>query len=117
MSYVIAAPDRLAAAAADAAGIGSSLKAAHAAAAASTTGMVAAAQDEVSAAIASLFSGYGQEYQALSTQAAAFHAQFVQALTSAGSSYAAAEAANESPLQTLQDFLPVKLADGAPTVR
>ena len=82
--------------------------------------MVAAAQDEVSVAIESLFSGYGQQYQALSTQAAAFHAQFVQALTSASSSYAAAEAANESPLQTAAsapDLFDRQVADGAPTVR
>ena len=44
MSYVIAAPDMLAAAAADVAGIGSSLSAANAAAAAPTTGVLAAAE-------------------------------------------------------------------------
>jgi hypothetical protein len=79
MSYLIAAPDMLAAAAADAAGIGSSLSEANAAAAASTTKVIAAGGDEVSAAIASLFSGHGQQFQALSAQAAAFHSQFVQA--------------------------------------
>ena len=56
MSYVIAAPELLAAAAADVAGIGSSLSAAHGVAAAPTTAVMAAAQDEVSAAVASLFS-------------------------------------------------------------
>ncbi len=60
MSYLIAAPGMLAAAAADVASIGSSLSAAHVAAAAPTTAVVAAAGDEVSAAIASLFSGHGQ---------------------------------------------------------
>ena len=60
MSYVIAATDMLAAAAADVAGIGSSLSEAHAAAAAPTTAVIAAAEDEVSAAIASLFSGHAQ---------------------------------------------------------
>ncbi len=73
MSYVIAAPEMLAAAAADVAGIGSSLSAAHAVAAAPTTAVMAAAEDEVSAAIATLFSGHAQQYQALSAQAAAFH--------------------------------------------
>jgi len=53
MSYVIAAPEMLATAAADVAGIGSSLNAANA------------------AAIASLFSGHGQQFQALSARAAA----------------------------------------------
>ena len=54
MSYVITVPDTLAAAAADLAGIGSSLNEANSAAAAQTTGLIAAAEDEVSAAIASL---------------------------------------------------------------
>jgi hypothetical protein len=66
MSNVIAAPDILAAAAADVAGIGSSLAEASGAAASSTTKVIAAAGDEVSAAIASLFSGHGQGFQALS---------------------------------------------------
>ena len=79
MSYVIAAPEMLAAVAADAAGIGSSLSAANSVAAARTTAVMAAAEDEVSAAIAELFSGHGQRFQALSAQAAAFHNQFVQA--------------------------------------
>jgi hypothetical protein len=42
-----------------------------------TTGVVAAAEDEVSAAIALLFSNHAQEFQALSAQAGAFHTQFV----------------------------------------
>ena len=84
MSYVITGPDVLAVGAADVTRIGSALSQAHAAAAASTTRLVAAAEDEVSAAIASLFSSYGQQYQALSARAAAFHAEFAQALTGAG---------------------------------
>ena len=78
MSYVIAATDMLATAAADVAGIGSSLSAANSVAAAPTTAVVAAAEDEVSAAIASLFSSHGQAFQTLSAQAGAFHAQFVR---------------------------------------
>jgi triacylglycerol lipase len=92
MSYVIAAPEMLAAASADVAGIGSSLSEANAAAASQTTGVLAAAEDEVSAAIATLFSAHGQGFQALSTQAAAFHDQFVQALTASADSFASAEA-------------------------
>ena len=57
MSNVIAAPDMLAAATADVAGVGWSLSDANAAATASTTKVIAAGSDEVSAAIASLFSG------------------------------------------------------------
>ena len=92
MSYVIAAPEMLAAAAADVAGIGSSLSEANAAAATQTAGVLAAAEDEVSTAIAALFSAHGQGFQALSTQAAAFHAQFVQALNASADSFASAEA-------------------------
>ena len=99
MSYVIAAPEMLAAAAADVAGIGSSLSEANAAAATPTTGVLAAAEDEVSAAIAALFSAHSQGFQAVSAQAAAFHAQFVQTLKSSAGSYASAEAANLAALE------------------
>jgi hypothetical protein len=43
--------------------------------------VAAAAEDEVSAAIASLFSGHAQQYQALSAHAAAFHSEFTRALS------------------------------------
>src|ERR1700740_2566265 len=101
MSFVIAAPEDVQAAAADLSNIGSGLSAAHALAAGPTSAVVAAAGDEVSAAIASLFSGHGHAYQALHAQAAAFHAQFVQALSGAGGAYTATEAANAGPLQPL----------------
>ncbi|MCV7124419.1 PE family protein, partial [Mycobacterium lacus] len=114
MSFVIAAPDVLATAAENLAGIGSSLAVANAAAAVPTSGLVAAAGDEVSAAVTALFSGYAEQYQALGAQASAFHARFVQALTGAVGAYAAAEAANASPLQTLgQNLLGVINAPAA----
>ncbi|WP_191499176.1 PE domain-containing protein [Mycobacterium simulans] len=103
MSYLVAAPDLLITAAVDAAAIGSSMRAANLAALAPTSTLMTAAADEVSAAIASLFSGYGQEYQAISARAAALHEQFVQALSNASGAYAAAEAANATPLQPLVD--------------
>ncbi|BCI85000.1 hypothetical protein NIIDMKKI_02060 [Mycobacterium kansasii] len=53
--------------------------------------MVAAGADEVSAAVASLFSEHGQAYQVLCARAAVFHEQFVQVLTGAGGAYAGAE--------------------------
>jgi triacylglycerol lipase len=112
MSYVIAAPEFVTVAASDLATIGSTIRSAHAAAGA-TTQIVAAAEDEVSAAIAAVFSAHGQGFQALGAQAAAFHAQFVQALNANAGSYAGAEAANvaaftASPAQTLeQDLLGV----------
>ena len=102
MPFVVAAPEMTASAALDLAGIRSMISEANAAAAASTTAVTAAARDEVSAAIASLFSGHGQQFQALSAQATAFHAEFVRALNGAGSAYAAVEAGNVSPLQAVQ---------------
>ena len=107
MSYVVAAPEFLASAASDLSGIGSSLSAGHAVAAVPTTAVVAAAGDEVSAAVASLFSGHGQAFQALGAQAAAFHDQFVQALNAGAGAYASTEAASAGPLQTLAQGLPV----------
>jgi hypothetical protein len=94
MSYLVAAPEFLASAATDLSNIGSRLSEASAAAVAPTTGVLAAAEDEVSAAIAAMFSAHGQGFQALSAQAAAFHDQFVQTLTAGARSYVGAEAAN-----------------------
>ncbi|WP_459797547.1 PE family protein, partial [Mycobacterium riyadhense] len=105
MSFVIAAPEMVATAAQNVAGLGSMLQAANAAAAVATTGLVPAAGDEVSAAIAAFFGTHAQQYQALSAQAAAFQDRFVQTLNSAGRVYAAAEAANASPLQALEQNL------------
>jgi hypothetical protein len=92
-TYVFTQPQAMATAATDLAGIGSGLSAAYAAAVPTTT-VVAAAGDEVSAAIASLFSGHAQSFRALGARAAAFHEQFVQALASGGSAYSGTEAAN-----------------------
>ena len=64
MTYVLAQPQAMAAAAADAAGIGSAIYEANAAAAGQTTHVLAAA-DEVSEATAALFNSYAQEYQAI----------------------------------------------------
>jgi hypothetical protein len=91
-------PDLVAAAASHLDGLGSSISAANAAVALPTTEVIAPAADEVSAAIASLFGQHAQEFQALSVQAAKFHQNFVQALSSGANTYAAAEAANTSPL-------------------
>ncbi len=75
MSFVIAAPETLVSAARDLAGIGSAISGAQ-------------------AAIAARFSTHALAYHALSERAAAFHDQFVQAVTAGGGSYAATEAAN-----------------------
>ncbi len=66
MSFVIAAPQLVTAAAVVLANIGSTIDSANAAAAAPTTAVVAAGADEVSAAIAALFGKHAQGYQALS---------------------------------------------------
>ncbi|OBI50532.1 hypothetical protein A5706_02570 [Mycobacterium sp. E796] len=93
MSFMSATPDLVQSAAADLAGVRSSLAAAVTAAG-PTTGIAAAAQDEVSVAIASMFGNFGQEFQALSAQAQAFHQQFVSLLNAGAGAYAAAEASN-----------------------
>ncbi|MGO9183264.1 PE family protein, partial [Mycobacterium sp.] len=100
-SFMVAIPEALASASADLTSLGSTIGEANAAAAGSTTQVVAAAQDEVSAAISALFGNYGETYQAVSARVAQYHAQFVQALNSGGLMYAAAEAVNASPLQTV----------------
>lgn len=98
VSFLLAAPEALATAASDLAGIGSTINTANSAAAAPTTGLLAAAEDEVSTQIAALFSQHAQGYQRLSTQVAAFHEEFVQALTSGAGAYAAAEAGSARTL-------------------
>jgi hypothetical protein len=94
MSFLIAMPDLVESAAADLAGIRSSLAEAATTAAAPTTGIAAAAQDEVSVAIASMFGNFGEQFQALSAQAQAFHQQFVSLMNAGAGAYASAEAAN-----------------------
>lgn len=94
MSFVIAVPEFLSAAATDLANLGSTISAANAAASIPTTGVLAAGADDVSAAIAALFGAHAQAYQTISAQAATFHAQFVQTLSAGAGAYANAEAAN-----------------------
>ncbi|WP_415624079.1 PE family protein, partial [Mycobacterium intermedium] len=98
MAGVIAAPEMIAAAATELGNLCSTVGAANAAAAGPTTALLAAGADEVSAAIASLFNAHARAYQAIGAQAAEFHAAFVQQLNTGAFSYAAAEAANTTPL-------------------
>jgi PE family len=92
MSFFVAAPDALAAAASDIAGIGSTISAANTAAALPTAGLMAPAADAVSAQVAQLFSTHAAVYGQISSQMSAFHDQFVGALQGTANSYAAAEA-------------------------
>jgi PE family len=101
MSFVTAVPEALATAASDLANLGSTISQANASAAAATTGVLPPAADEVSEAIAALFGSQAQQFQALSSQAAAFHNQFVQALNGSGASYAGAEATAASAMQNV----------------
>lgn len=94
MSFVIAAPEMVQAAARDLAGIRATLSEASAAVAGPTTAVVAAAEDQVSAAVAALFGAFGQEYQDLSAQTQAFHEQFVNLMNGGAGAYLATEAAN-----------------------
>ncbi|OBK26076.1 PE domain-containing protein [Mycobacterium asiaticum] len=122
MPYLIATPDVMTTAAAQAAGIANWTKAANLAALAPTGTLIAAASDEVSTAIASLFSGYAQEYQTLSAQVAGLQDQFAQALRAAGGAYAAAETANLGALQPVADQIlgainaPTNLLLGRPLI-
>jgi PE family len=107
MSYVIAAPEIVAAAANDVAAIGSALRA-HVAAAAPTAAVIPAAADEVSAGIAQVFSQAAQSFQGLVGKASTFGEQFAQQLTGGAGAYAAAEAVNAAsvaadPIQELID--------------
>ena len=105
MSFVSVLPDVLGSSATELAGIGNALDEARAAAASRTTAMVTAAEDEVSIAIAELFSGHAQSFQALSAQAAAFHDQLVETMSASAGSYALTEAASSNPLAYLEQAL------------
>src|SRR5271167_742479 len=107
MSFLITAPETVTAAAGNLAGIGSTLGEATAAAAAPTTTVATAAADEVSIALSEMFGTYGQQFQALSAQASAFHNEFVSLLNGGAAAYLSAEAANAG--QTLAN------ATSAPT--
>ncbi|WP_415624246.1 PE family protein, partial [Mycobacterium intermedium] len=111
MSFMFTAPELVSAAASELASIGSTLSSANAAAAAPTTALLAAGADEVSAVIASLFAQYGTAYQELSSQAVAFHSQFVQTLQSGAFAYANAEVANAQ--HTLNSLLNPSAAPAA----
>ncbi|GAB7142956.1 PE family protein [Mycobacterium riyadhense] len=91
MSYVSVVPELVTAAAADLETIGSTLDAARITAVPATLAVAPAAADEVSLAIAQLFSEHAQDYQAVARDAAAYQNQFVQNLRAAPAAYTAAE--------------------------
>ncbi|MEK0539001.1 PE family protein [Mycobacterium ulcerans] len=122
-SFVIATPEFLTAAANDLSGIGDAVRAATGAAAPSTTAIAPLAGDEVSAAVTRMFGAYAQEFQTLSARMEQFYTDCVRALLTGAGAYSGAEAANASPLQTLeQDLLaginaPSQMLTGRPLIR
>ncbi|WP_264892713.1 PE family protein, partial [Mycobacterium kiyosense] len=115
-TFLIAAPEALAAASADLNGIAESIRRATASAAPSTTQIAAAAADEVSAAIAQMFGGYAQSYQSVGTQIALYQKQFQQALSTGAGAYAAAEAVNGLSLQGFEQTVEQTLLEVVDTV-
>jgi triacylglycerol lipase len=118
MAALIAAPEAMTTAATDLAAIGSNLSAAHMVAAAThTTGILAAAEDEVSAAIAAVFSTHGQGFQALGAQWNTAAEQFIQTLTASTGSYTSAEAQAANTLLNIISSPAISpiLATGNPT--
>lgn len=118
MSFLVAAPESLTAAAADLGGIGSTIDAARAAAIAPTSDLLAAGIDEVSQAIAAVFAENARTFRSLSAQASGFHQQFVDLIQASARSYSAVEAANANPLQSLLNALnaPTEYILGRPLI-
>ncbi len=83
MSYVYVEPGALTAAAAELAGINSSVSAANAAAGLPFVWVPGSAGDQISKALATLFSEVGQEFQTLITEFETVSGQFRRALTQA----------------------------------
>ncbi|WP_085244386.1 PE family protein [Mycobacterium paraense] len=98
MSFVVAVPDLVEVAAQDLASIRSALDEVTEAILAPTTSLAPAASDEVSTAIAALFGNFGQEYQALNAEVAAFHNAFVGTLSGGAAAYTGAEIANSAAM-------------------
>ena len=109
MSFLTTTPELLTSAVADLQNIGSALNEAHAAAAEATTGLAVAGADEVSSAVAALFARYGQQYQTLAGDVAAFHDQFAASLVVGANSYATAEATNLGQLLSNAAATPLNL--------
>ncbi|MCV7092658.1 PE family protein [Mycobacterium interjectum] len=100
MSYLVAAPDEIGAAAQNLAGIRSLLAGSAASAAAPTTAVAAAARDEVSALVAAMFNNFGQEFQMINAQANEFHGEFVGLIKAGAGAYQSTEVANAAAAAT-----------------
>ncbi|WP_236982100.1 MULTISPECIES: PecA family PE domain-processing aspartic protease [Mycobacterium] len=117
MPALLVSPDLLVSATTDLEMIGTSLVSANTAAAVGTTGLVAASADEISVALATLFTDYGRQYQALAQQVATSYQQFLPRLLEAAQAYATAEAAIANHLASTASHLvndPVLQVTGRP---
>jgi PE family len=94
MSFVIAQPEILTAAAAELHTINAAVRAGKVAAAAPTIGVSPAAADLVSMLTAAQFASHARLYQEVSAQAATVREQLATTLGISAGSYAATEAAN-----------------------
>ncbi|GAB3021810.1 PE family protein [Mycobacterium bourgelatii] len=103
MPSTFIAPEIVAGAASELAEIGAAIGSANASAAAPTTQVLAAAADEVSTAIAALFSTNAQQFQSLANQALNFHDGFVKLLNNSAAQYLSTELTNAQ--QTLANTL------------
>ena len=98
MSFVMAQPEMLSAAAGDLQGISTAMSAENTAAATITTAVVPAAGDAVSALTALQFAAHAQLYQAISAQASAVQELFATTLDASAGSYAATDVAINATL-------------------
>lgn len=117
MSVVIA-QELIASAGADLVNLGDAINAATAAVSKPTSGLLPAAADEVSAAIANLFSEHGQAFQVLSAQTSTYHVRFTRLLNGGVAQYVSAEAAAASPLNSVLAVIntPTELLLGRPLI-
>lgn len=101
MSWFVAGPEAMAAAANNLADIGTTIAESNTAAAQQTQEVPASAADQVSAAIATFWNAHAQGYQNISAQMSAFHDQVVRALAGGAASYADTEAAAAAALREM----------------
>ncbi len=94
MTFVLVSPEAMASAAADIERNGALLTQGNAAAASPTINVASAAADEVSTAIAALFSQHAKTYQLLAAELAAIPDRFTKTVLASANSYASAEATN-----------------------
>ncbi len=114
-AYLSVQPDVLSTAATDLVDIRTAVASAHAAAAGQITSLMAVADDEVSAATAALFSGYGREYLRVVAMASELHETFERTLTTSGLAYAETEVANAAATELSSIVAPMRSLLGGAT--